>query len=672
MRSVRLAVCLTAVWAPAMALTTAAEVKIDPAFGDHMVLQRDMKVPVWGTGTPGDNITVSFGGQKKAGTVAKDGKWMIHLDPLKTGKPGELILLQGTNTITLKDVLVGEVWLGSGQSNMGLVIREGIGVDPLLAAAAANSYPQIRHMTTGAAGKGWQEARPENMSEFSALLFTFGVNLHKELDVPVGLIAAAVGCSCAGHWVSNEAIEADPVIKEMRSHPGQEAVGTWVGSRKHTRRLGGLGCFYESRIRPVMPYAIRGVVWDQGECNSALRGTKFWEMELSTAMGVLIRGWRKQWGQGEFPFICVQKPSGPGCAWDDDDPVTRSARKFEPLPQAVPETGNGDGISLQAVTPTSEKGGTVVVHADGKRAVYTPKPGFVGLDSFTYTVVDSTGAANKSGFVKVDVRTDGLAVHIDFEDAEKDGIEWMRKAGDWRLWSYDTMDNRPEAQKLTYHFRNRGPYDGGRATAHWINYAPVPGVRGMGLLNPVVGGDGKAQVDLTSGGDPGCESLSASVWVLYPQAVRAGMILCKSPCGFKTLTSGWAIRCTGSAFSFFGSGVRLSLGGGENFEIHSEDPIQPDTWYHLVMVMDRGAAKLRAYVNNKEVTASSTSPNIPAGVIEYHAPLRLFNGPGWKSWGAAPMLVDEVKILTAALTPQQVAALYAEGKDAMVPDLKGK
>ena len=341
MRSVRLAVCLTAVWAPAMALTTAAEVKIDPAFGDHMVLQRDMKVPVWGTGTPGDNITVSFGGQKKAGTVAKDGKWMIHLDPLKTGKPGELIL-QGTNTITLKDVLVGEVWLGSGQSNMGLVIREGIGVDPLLAAAAANSYPQIRHMTTGAAGKGWQEARPENMSEFSALLFTFGVNLHKELDVPVGLIAAAVGCSCAGHWVSNEAIEADPVIKEMRSHPGQEAVGTWVGSRKHTRRLGGLGCFYESRIRPVMPYAIRGVLWDQGECNSALRGTKFWEMELSTAMGVLIRGWRKQWGQGEFPFICVQKPSGPGCAWDDDDPVTRSARKFEPLPQAVPETGNGD------------------------------------------------------------------------------------------------------------------------------------------------------------------------------------------------------------------------------------------------------------------------------------------------------------------------------------------
>ena len=349
--------------------------------------------------------------------------------------------------------------------------------------------------------------------------------------------------------------------------------------------------------------------------------------------------------------------------------------KDKPVAIAVLENdydGNGDGISLQAVTPTSEKGGTVVVHADGKRAVYTPKPGFVGLDSFTYTVVDSTGAANKSGFVKVDVRTDGLAVHIDFEDAEKDGIEWMRKAGDWRLWSYDTMDNRPEAQKLTYHFRNRGPYDGGRATAHWINYAPVPGVRGMGLLNPVVGGDGKAQVDLTSGGDPGCESLSASVWVLYPQAVRAGMILCKSPCGYKTLTSGWAVRCTGSAFSFFGSGVRLSLGGGENFEIHSEDPIQPDTWYHLVMVMDRGAAKLRAYVNNKEVTASSTSPNIPAGVIEYHAPLRLFNGPGWKSWGAAPMLVDEVKILTAALTPQQVAALYAEGKDAMVPDLKGK
>jgi len=304
--------------------------------------------------------------------------------------------------------------------------------------------------------------------------------------------------------------------------------------------------------------------------------------------------------------------------------------------------GNGDEIFLKAVTPESAKGGTVVVHEDSKRAVYTPKPGFVGLDSFTYTVADSTGAANKSGIVKVDVRTDGLAVHLAFEEAEpgNDG---------------------------TYDFDNLGPYDGGRATAKWIDYKPVPGLRGKGLLNPV-GGDGKAQVDLTTAGDPGSESLSVSVWVLYPRA-GGGLILCKSPYGHKKLTSGWAIRCTDEGFSFFGNGVRLSLDESENFELHSEEPVQSNTWYHLVMVMDRKAGKLRSYVNNKEVTASRTTSRIPPGVIEYQAPLRLFKPPVWVQWSAQPMLVDEMKIFTSALTPKQVAELYAEGKDAKVPKL---
>ena len=179
-------------------------------------------------------------------------------------------------------------------------------------------------------------------------------------------------------------------------------------------------------------------------------------------------------------------------------------------------------------------------------------------------------------------------------------------------------------------------------------------------------------MDLTDAGDPGRESLSASVWVLFPQSPKGGVILCKSAYGAKTLISGWAIACAEGGFSFIGSTVRLSLDGSGNFEVHSEAPIQPNTWYHLVMVMDRQAKKLRAYVNDEEVTASKATANIPDGVIEYYTPLRLFNGSGWKSWGAPPMLVDEVKIFTKALTPKEVAELYAEGKNAPVPKLPGK
>ncbi len=370
-------------------------------------------------------------------------------------------------------------------------------------------------------------------------------------------------------------------------------------------------------------------------------------------------------GEAEFPGVIYNGVLPPSAMRD-----FASTRKDQPVTIDVLENDYSGSanypLSLQAVQPESDKGGTVAVHEDGRRAVYTPPPGFVGMDGFTYTVADSTGAANKSGIVKVDVRGEGLAVHFDFEEVEKDSIEWMRKIGDWRLWYYDTHDPRPEAEKVTYRFRNLGPYDGGDAVAQWIDYEPMKGIRGNGLLNPV-GGRGAAQVDLSHAGDPGRESLSASIWVLFPEPARDGVILCKSAYGFKTVISGWAIRATNKGFSFVGNTV--SLLPNRAFELHTEEPIEPRKWYHLAMVIDRDARRLRAYVNNKEVTASETTPNIPDEVIEYHAPLRLFSGFGWKGWNAQPMLVDEVKIFTSALTPGQVAELYAEGRNAPMPKL---
>ena len=338
--------------------------------------------------------------------------------------------------------------------------------------------------------------------------------------------------------------------------------------------------------------------------------------------------------------------------------------------------GNGDAISLQAVVPKSRKGGTVALSKDGKKAVYTPPEGFVGLDRFTNTVVDSTGAGNRTGQVKVDVRTDGLATHFAFEKVKKQDITWVTKAVpyDWRAWIYEVKDKRPKAKKVTYHFPNLGPY-GGCGNAQWIDYTPVKGIRGNGLLNPV-GGDSKAQVELLGTGDPGRWSLSASVWVLYPKAVnRGGVIMCKGGTPntnqIGMVVGGWAIchwkERKGEGFRFVGNLARVP--GRDEFDLQTKGPIRPDKWYHLVMVIDRKTNKLRAWVNNKEVNTSRKTPNIPEGVIEHYSPLQLFNGFSWKRWGAAPMLVDEVKIFTSALTSKQVAELYAEGKDAKVPKL---
>ena len=191
--------------------------------------------------------------------------------------------------------------------------------------------------------------------------------LHQDLDVPVGLIVGAVGGTPSGYWLSQEAYDADPackqVVKEFAKtfsiEPAeksyQQALAKWekdvaaakkretsgcrVGpapSLKPGECRGKLGHLYEAHIRPFIPYAIRGVLWDQGESGTAIQG-----VDQYTLMGALIRGWRKDWGQGDFPFIYVQKPSGGGCAWDPADPTTCKAEKFAPLPAAVPGLREG-------------------------------------------------------------------------------------------------------------------------------------------------------------------------------------------------------------------------------------------------------------------------------------------------------------------------------------------
>ncbi len=362
-----LAAILIACLAPAACLH--AELKLPAIFSDNMVLQREMPAPIWGSAEPGAKVTVKFRNQQKNVTAGNDGRWRVELDALKAGDSGELQIRQQpakpgdkmAHSIVLKNVVAGDVWIGSGQSNMAGAAAGYARRDHVLAELLKMTYPQLR-LARGRGGN-WAVATPETSARFSALLFSFGVNLHQETGVPTGLILGAVGGTPSGYWLSQEAFDASQEIKDVIQKAQQnnahekalaqykKRLAAWekaaaeaqkngkraprkpVAPQKTGQPRGRIGHLYETHIRPVVGYGIRGVLWDQGESGTAIAG-----VDQDTVMGALIAGWRKEWGQGEFPFLYVQKPSGGGIAWDQKNPVTRMADEPAPLPK-TPQRG---------------------------------------------------------------------------------------------------------------------------------------------------------------------------------------------------------------------------------------------------------------------------------------------------------------------------------------------
>jgi sialate O-acetylesterase len=370
-----------------------AAVTLPKMFSSHMVLQRGMNVPVWGMAAPNEKVTVEFAGQKKEATADEKGRWKLTLDPMTaSAEPRELLVSSANNhqPITINDVLVGEVWLGSGQSNMALRSSVFIAApfnDAVLAKnLAAGPYPQIR--LKGGYLSNWEEATPENLMRFSAMAFSFGLQLQKELNVPVGLIEGACEATPSGLFITQEALDGDPTCQALiakyaaankyapadqpfqAQYPAttyneavrkyQEAFKIWEKADADAKLAGAK----EGPRKPIMPlkageckgaywqetvgrvydhcirlpqfetFAIRGILWDQGESETAVVG-----VDQYTLMGALISSWRKVWGQGDFPFIYFQKPSGDGCAWDQNDPVTCRSDAFKELPAVVPNDG---------------------------------------------------------------------------------------------------------------------------------------------------------------------------------------------------------------------------------------------------------------------------------------------------------------------------------------------
>lgn len=276
-----------------IAAPSVAAVKPNPLFSDNCVLQQGAKVPVWGTADDGEKVTVKLQDQEATAT-ATDGKWRVDLNNLKPGGPFEMTIT-GADTVTVKNVLVGEVWIASGQSNMQWTVARSADPETTIAQAA---NARIRLLTVpreatdepqATAKVEWVECNPQTIPEFSAVAYHFGRALEAQLQVPVGLINTSYGGTPAEAWTSKSALEAVPELKKLLTNsPAQN---------KAAQRPTGL---YNAMIHPLLPYAIRGAIWYQGESNA---GRAY---EYQTLFPTMINCWRKDWGQGDFPFLFVQ------------------------------------------------------------------------------------------------------------------------------------------------------------------------------------------------------------------------------------------------------------------------------------------------------------------------------------------------------------------------------
>jgi sialate O-acetylesterase len=263
-----------------------AEVKPNALFTDHMVLQRDKPVKVWGSATDGDRITVRLG-EQSAETTAANGKWEVALKPMPAGGPHTLRIEGPDTRIELGNVLVGEVWIASGQSNMQWSIKASEEPEKI---AAEAKHPRIRLFTVKRGGAAepqenvegrWVECSPETAGDFSAVAYHFGVALHKQLDVPIGLISTNVGGTAAQRWTPKEVLQSTPELAKYAEQTNSSDL-------------------YNAMIHPLLNFSIRGAIWYQGESNA---GEAHRYRVLFPAM---VKSWRDRWNQGEFPFLFVQ------------------------------------------------------------------------------------------------------------------------------------------------------------------------------------------------------------------------------------------------------------------------------------------------------------------------------------------------------------------------------
>ncbi|MBQ7815020.1 MAG: sialate O-acetylesterase, partial [Thermoguttaceae bacterium] len=272
-----------------------AAVRLPRVFGSGMVLQRDATVPVWGWGDVGEKVTVEIAGEKQSTSVGADGRWRVDLSPKPAGGPFEL-KVSATNKVVFKDVLFGDVWICAGQSNMGFSLRRAKDADAEIATA---NYPNLRFLTvpTKSATEPqtdfnatWAACSPKTARDFSAVAYFFGRRLRETIQVPVGLIEVAWGGASCEAWIEPRLLVEHPELSGLASPARLEKT-------PENQRVGALR---NGMLEPLKPFAIKGVVWYQGEANAG----RAWQYRL--LFPIAVESWRQDWEHGDFPFYFVQ------------------------------------------------------------------------------------------------------------------------------------------------------------------------------------------------------------------------------------------------------------------------------------------------------------------------------------------------------------------------------
>lgn len=276
-----------------------ADVKLASIFGDSMVLQRELPVPVWGWAEAGEEVTVTLGEQTRKATADKDGRWQVKLDALKANAEGQTLKVTGKNSIELKDVLIGEVWICSGQSNMEWSLNAVLNANEEVAAA---NHPQIRlfnvpgHTTSPVANDtcpgAWQVCAPNTAAGFSAVGYFFGRRLQAELKVPIGLVGSNWGGTLIEPWTSPAGFQSVPELKAIADQVAAYTAETQVGG-------GSPSAIYNAMIHPLAPFAMRGAIWYQGESNGG-EGESYYHKTQA-----LVNGWRQLFNP-DLAFYWVQ------------------------------------------------------------------------------------------------------------------------------------------------------------------------------------------------------------------------------------------------------------------------------------------------------------------------------------------------------------------------------
>jgi sialate O-acetylesterase len=427
-----------------------AEVRLPAIFADHMVVQRDMPVHVWGFASPDEAVTVTFRGESKKTAADELGRWSLYLGPGNAGGPFEMEV-QGTNRIALEDVLAGDIWIASGQSNMEFPVAgwDGeSGVKNRSEEIAAAKYPRIRllDLHEGSSDSpmddviirhAWSECTPASVGTFSAVGYFFARDVQQHEHVPIGVIDVSWGGTPAQAWTSLEALSSDaslmPVFarrarlmdgqstlvlhekKEQADFDSAKAAGKpiaappWHPDPASWKPAG----VYNSMIAPLTPFAIKGVIWYQGESNAGA-DSGYLYARLFRAM---IQDWRNQWAEGDFPFLFVQIAN-----WDAGElwPEVRDAQR-----QALVLKNTGMAVTIDIGDPVN-------IHPNNKQDVALRL-------SLAARAVAYGESIEYSGPLFSQVTVDGASLRIRFDHA---GSDLTAKNGELRGFAVAGADEK--------------------------------------------------------------------------------------------------------------------------------------------------------------------------------------------------------------------------------------